>query len=103
MIATKPTIIKNCLECQKPFSTWLHRESDFCLKCREKKYQQKYFEQKRALDPEWNKKRSQKNLVYALSTKTKLRLARIAMDRLLVRVQKQREKIKKLEEEARNG
>lgn len=101
MTQTKITAI--CVTCGKTFPTRKSNKHGECLKCHAKVYQRKYFAQKRAVDPEWDKKRNEKNCIYALGTKTKLRLARIAMDKLLVRVQKQQAKIKEIEEEAKNG
>lgn len=93
----------NCPECSTDFVTLQRRPSKYCLKCRFKLYQQKYFAQKKELDPEWNKKRSQKNLIYSKSKKTKLRLARIRLDAMLIQVEKQRQRIKGLEMEVKNG
>ena len=93
----------NCPECSKEFVTLKRRPSKYCLKCRNKIYQKEYFAQKKEIDPEWNQKRNAQNLMYAQSTRTRLRKARIRLDAMLVQVEKQRQRIKNIEMEVKNG
>lgn len=91
-----------CVTCGKSFRTRSTNTHGQCGPCHLKVYQKEYYTEKRQI-PNWNHERYLKFKDKKNTKVQKLYEARITLEKYLDKVQLQREKIKKLVEEVKNG